>query len=162
MEIVYSVDQLRKYIHNAVKASPEHPILIDKFLQKAIEVDVDALGDGDEVNFYGSDPTLMDTDSDGFDDDVEVTTGSDPGNNASIPGVSTGDINGDGNVNVVDILLATRIAVGDLVPTTNQLLRGDVAPLPHHHVRRRAPTSPRKPKVGCYRLPYKIPQGQPR
>jgi len=94
-----------------------------------VDTDGDTLGDGDEVNFYGSDPTLIDTDSDGFNDDVEVAAGSDPGSNTSIPGVSTGDINGDGNVDVVDVLLATRIAVGDLVPTTNQLLRGDVAPL---------------------------------
>lgn len=93
------------------------------------DTDGDTLSDGDEVNVYGSDPTLIDTDNDGFNDDVEVAAGSDPNSNTSIPGVSTGDVNGDGNVNVVDVLLATRIVIGDLVPTTNQLLRGDVAPL---------------------------------
>jgi len=46
MEIVYDVDNLRRYMHTAVQASPEHPILIDKFLDQAIEIDVDALCDG--------------------------------------------------------------------------------------------------------------------
>jgi len=46
MEIVYDVENLRRYMHTAVLASPEHPILIDKFLDEAIEIDVDALCDG--------------------------------------------------------------------------------------------------------------------
>ncbi len=49
MEIVYEVDRLRAYMKHAVEASPEHPILIDKFLEDAIEVDVDALADGTDV-----------------------------------------------------------------------------------------------------------------
>jgi carbamoyl-phosphate synthase large subunit len=53
MEIVYDVDALRNYMQNAVKASPEHPILIDKFLESAIEVDVDALCDGTQVVIGG-------------------------------------------------------------------------------------------------------------
>jgi len=53
MEIVYDVEQLRRYMKFAVQASPEHPILIDKFLQDAIEVDVDALADGNEVVIGG-------------------------------------------------------------------------------------------------------------
>ncbi|HKI50767.1 MAG TPA: carbamoyl-phosphate synthase large subunit [Geothermobacteraceae bacterium] len=53
MEIVYDVDALRSYMTNAVKASPEHPILIDKFLEAAIEVDVDALCDGKQVVIGG-------------------------------------------------------------------------------------------------------------
>jgi carbamoyl-phosphate synthase large subunit len=53
MEIVYEVDELRRYMHTAVQASPEHPILIDKFLDAAIEVDVDALCDGMEVVIGG-------------------------------------------------------------------------------------------------------------
>lgn len=93
-----------------------------------VDSDGDTLGDGDEVNIHGSDPTLVDTDSDGFDDDVEVAAGSNPDDDQSIPGVSSGDINGDGVVDGVDVLLATRISIGELVPTTNQLLRGDAAP----------------------------------
>ena len=53
MEIVYSDEMLEKYMASAVKASPEHPVLIDKFLEDAIEIDVDALCDGDEV-FVGA------------------------------------------------------------------------------------------------------------
>jgi carbamoyl-phosphate synthase large subunit len=49
MEIVYQVEHLRNYMQHAVQASPDHPILIDKFLEQAIEVDVDALCDGREV-----------------------------------------------------------------------------------------------------------------
>jgi carbamoyl-phosphate synthase large subunit len=53
MEIVYDVDGLRRYMHTAVQASPEHPILIDKFLDEAIEIDVDALCDGHDVIIGG-------------------------------------------------------------------------------------------------------------
>jgi carbamoyl-phosphate synthase large subunit len=53
MEIVYSKEQLQNYMKFAVKASPEHPILIDKFLDNAIEIDVDALCDGSEVVIGG-------------------------------------------------------------------------------------------------------------
>lgn len=53
MEIVYDVERLRNYMKFAVQASPEHPILIDKFLQDAIEVDVDAIADGVDVVIGG-------------------------------------------------------------------------------------------------------------
>ncbi|MDX2479482.1 MAG: carbamoyl-phosphate synthase large subunit [Desulfuromusa sp.] len=53
MEIVYNAERLRDYMKNVVKASPEHPILVDKFLQNAIEVDVDALADGVDVVIGG-------------------------------------------------------------------------------------------------------------
>ncbi len=46
MQIVYDEKLLREYMDTAVKASPEHPILIDKYLEDAIEVDVDAISDG--------------------------------------------------------------------------------------------------------------------
>jgi len=45
MEIVYSDAQLERYMTFAVQVEPEHPILIDKFLENAIEVDVDAIAD---------------------------------------------------------------------------------------------------------------------
>ena len=53
MEIVYNVERLRDYMKYAVDASPEHPVLIDKFLVDAIEVDVDALADGTNVVIGG-------------------------------------------------------------------------------------------------------------
>jgi len=53
MEIVYDLDQLRNYMKFAVEASPEHPILVDKFLEEATELDVDALADGHEAVIGG-------------------------------------------------------------------------------------------------------------
>ncbi|MFH1613128.1 MAG: carbamoyl-phosphate synthase large subunit [bacterium] len=53
MEIVYDDKNLFNYIHFAVKASSEHPILIDRFLEDAIELDVDAISDGEEVVIAG-------------------------------------------------------------------------------------------------------------
>ncbi len=47
METVYDESDLKDYMEKAVAASSEHPILIDKFLEDAIEVDVDAISDGD-------------------------------------------------------------------------------------------------------------------
>ncbi len=46
MQIVYDERELLRYMTSAVKASPEHPVLIDKFLEDAIEIDVDAVSDG--------------------------------------------------------------------------------------------------------------------
>ena len=46
MEIVYDDQALRRYIDEAVEASPEKPILVDRFLEDAVEVDVDAVCDG--------------------------------------------------------------------------------------------------------------------
>ncbi|MDY9923401.1 carbamoyl-phosphate synthase large subunit [Methanobacterium sp.] len=53
MQIVYDDDELREYMKEAVRISPEHPILVDKFLEDAIEIDVDALSDGEEVFIGG-------------------------------------------------------------------------------------------------------------
>ena len=49
MEIVYDESQLDHYIEEAVKVSRQHPVLIDKFLQHAVEIDIDAVSDGDQV-----------------------------------------------------------------------------------------------------------------
>jgi len=49
MEIVHDEESLRSYMTRAVHASPDHPVLIDKFLSDAIEVDVDAVSDGRDV-----------------------------------------------------------------------------------------------------------------
>jgi carbamoyl-phosphate synthase large subunit len=46
MDIVYDEESLTEFMERAVAASPEHPILIDKFLEDAIEIDVDAVADG--------------------------------------------------------------------------------------------------------------------
>jgi carbamoyl-phosphate synthase large subunit len=49
MEIVHDMQDLRDYMEKAVKASPEHPVLIDKFLEDATELDVDLISDGKKV-----------------------------------------------------------------------------------------------------------------
>ena len=47
MQIVYADDELRHYMRNAVAASPERPVLVDRFLDDATEVDVDCIADGE-------------------------------------------------------------------------------------------------------------------
>ncbi len=53
MAIVYDEAHLEGYAREAVKASPEHPVLVDRFLEDAYEVDVDAVGDGERVVIGG-------------------------------------------------------------------------------------------------------------
>ncbi len=53
MEIIYDDETLKRYIAEAVDASPERPILVDKFLEDAIEVDVDAIADGERCVIGG-------------------------------------------------------------------------------------------------------------
>ena len=53
MEIVYDEQTLEGYITRATELSPEHPVLVDRFLEDAIEIDVDALCDGTEVYIGG-------------------------------------------------------------------------------------------------------------
>lgn len=53
MEIVYDEDMLGDYLERATAASPEHPVLVDRFLDDAIEIDVDALYDGTEMFLGG-------------------------------------------------------------------------------------------------------------
>ncbi|HJO22868.1 MAG: carbamoyl-phosphate synthase large subunit [Myxococcota bacterium] len=53
MEIVHDAESLRRYMHFAVQASPEHPVLVDRFLADATEVDVDAVCDGERVVIGG-------------------------------------------------------------------------------------------------------------
>ena len=53
MQIVYDETGLLEYMHSAVTASPNHPVLIDKYLADAIEVDADAISDGETVVVAG-------------------------------------------------------------------------------------------------------------
>jgi carbamoyl-phosphate synthase large subunit len=53
MEIVYDEESLKGYFDRAIRASPEHPVLIDRFLEDAFEADVDAVSDGVEVLIGG-------------------------------------------------------------------------------------------------------------
>ena len=53
MEIVYSEEDLMRYMHEAVQVSNESPVLLDHFLDNAVEVDVDAICDGEDVLIGG-------------------------------------------------------------------------------------------------------------
>ncbi len=53
MEICYNGESVREYMKKAVDVSPEHPVLIDRFLEDAFEYDVDALCDGKDVLIGG-------------------------------------------------------------------------------------------------------------
>jgi len=53
MEIVYDEGKLRDYMTRATDISPEHPVLVDRFLDDAVEIDVDALYDGEELYLGG-------------------------------------------------------------------------------------------------------------
>jgi carbamoyl-phosphate synthase large subunit len=47
MELIYNEDDLRRYITNAIQTRPDRPVLVDRFLEDAIEVDVDCIADGE-------------------------------------------------------------------------------------------------------------------
>ncbi|MEM7279472.1 MAG: carbamoyl-phosphate synthase large subunit, partial [Pseudomonadota bacterium] len=53
MEIVYSVEDLRTYMNEAVKVSNDSPVLLDRFLDQAKEIDIDAICDGEDVLICG-------------------------------------------------------------------------------------------------------------
>jgi carbamoyl-phosphate synthase large subunit len=53
MDIVHSVDELKRYMNEAVSVSNDSPVLLDRFLDHAIEVDVDAVSDGERVVIGG-------------------------------------------------------------------------------------------------------------
>jgi carbamoyl-phosphate synthase large subunit len=53
MELVYNVEDLRRYMQNAIEVSPDRPVLVDRFLEDAIEVDVDCIADG-EISVIGA------------------------------------------------------------------------------------------------------------
>ncbi|WP_347004464.1 carbamoyl-phosphate synthase large subunit [Corynebacterium striatum] len=53
MEIVYDETSLRDYIERATEITSDHPVLVDRFLDNAIEIDVDALCDGEDVYLGG-------------------------------------------------------------------------------------------------------------
>src|SRR5438045_9371952 len=47
MELVYNADDLRRYMQSAIEVSSDRPVLVDRFLEDAIEVDVDCIADGE-------------------------------------------------------------------------------------------------------------------
>ena len=53
MQVVYDEEELNRYMIEAVQVEPDHPVLIDQFLENAVEVDVDALGDAEGTVIIG-------------------------------------------------------------------------------------------------------------
>lgn len=53
MQVVYNDEQLVRYMEMAVEAAPDHPILLDEFLEGAVEIDVDAIADGERCVIGG-------------------------------------------------------------------------------------------------------------
>ncbi|HZJ38374.1 MAG TPA: carbamoyl-phosphate synthase large subunit, partial [Chthoniobacterales bacterium] len=53
MELVYNREDLARYMQNAIEVSPDRPVLVDRFLEDAIEVDVDCIADG-EISVIGA------------------------------------------------------------------------------------------------------------
>ena len=119
-------DGLNDYIEGLIGTDP---LLAD--------TDGDGITDYDEVTWDGNsddydpvndlNPFSVDTDGDLIIDAMEINTGNNPLDSTDFP--VWGDINDDGLVNVVDILLATRAALGSLTLSDTQLSRGNVAPL---------------------------------
>jgi len=91
--------------------------------------DNDGLSDVDETTLHGTNPLNPDSDGDTYSDGEEVAAGSDPTDSGSVPAVADGDLTGDGNVDMADILLGQQILLGQVTATPQQLARGDVAPL---------------------------------
>ena len=77
----------------------------------------------------GTDPLIADSDGDGVEDGLEVSAGTDPLNNMSVPVLNDGDANNDGLVNVADLIIAQQILSGQRVVTPLELAHLDVAPL---------------------------------
>ncbi|MCW8853254.1 MAG: thrombospondin type 3 repeat-containing protein, partial [Gammaproteobacteria bacterium] len=90
--------------------------------------DNDGLTDATEISI-GTNPLLVDTDGDGYSDYDEVNAGSDPLDINSVPVSADGDLNNDGLVNILDILLGQQILAGIIPLTADHLSHGDVAPL---------------------------------
>jgi len=96
--------------------------------------------DGDCTNYNPYDPisnpngtdlnaSKSDSDGDGIPDDIELLADTNPLNSADFPVIADGDLNIDGIVNAVDVLLIIKIVRSPNLPTAIQLQHGDVAPL---------------------------------
>lgn len=90
--------------------------------------DNDGLIDTDEL-VLGTNPLVIDTDNDGFTDGEEVSASSDPLDISSLPVFSDADMNNDGLIDMVDIIFAQQIIMGNMELTSTHLAHGDVAPL---------------------------------
>jgi len=88
----------------------------------------DSNGNG-VVDAGETDPLNPDTDGDGFTDGEEIVAGTDPLDDTSHPIIADGDVNGDGYVDIKDLLKAMQILNGHYIPSQAEQYRWDVAPL---------------------------------
>jgi len=77
----------------------------------------------------GTNALIADTDGDGVNDGLEVEAGTNPNDILDFPILSNGDVNNDGTVDAADLVLATRIILGQMIATPLQTAKLDVAPL---------------------------------
>ena len=100
-------------------------------VSSALDTDADGMLDSWEITHFGNldRDGSGDFDTDGVSDFIEHFAETDPLDPTSYPYFPDGDINGDGQVNTADVLLAERIALGLYIPTADEFQRGDVAPL---------------------------------
>ena len=61
MEVVFNEQELQRYISEAVKVEPAHPVLIDEYLQNAVEVDVDVTTVPDASNWLAPSAVIIET-----------------------------------------------------------------------------------------------------
>ena len=90
--------------------------------------DNDGLLDTEEIAL-GTEPLVSDSDGDGANDGIEVSAGTDPLEETSFPILADGDVNGDGQVNVADLLIGLKVLTGQTSASPFELGRLDVAPL---------------------------------
>ena len=95
-------------------------------MTKQIDEKLSAFVDG-ELD-YNTVATNHDSDSDGLWDGVEIAGGANPNDDTSWPRIADGDVNGDGQVNAGDYLLAMRIALGVIAKEPVHLAHGDLYP----------------------------------
>jgi hypothetical protein len=110
---------------------------IDPLVADPKDTDGDSLSDKVETHTgayvsptdTGTNPLNPDTDGDSFSDGEEVAAATDPLDETSHPIIANGDVNGDGQVDVKDLLLAMRILTGQYTPSQEEQSRWDIAPL---------------------------------
>ena len=86
--------------------------------------DGDGLTNTQEWFIHGTDSANADSDGDNVNDNVEISQGTDPNDPNS--GLQLGDVNGDGQINVGDLVVLTRIVMGLHTPTPGETTRGDM------------------------------------
>ncbi len=100
----------------------------EEAIQGTLPSNTDQDGDGltntQEWFIHGTDSANADSDGDGINDNVEISQGTNPNDPQS--GLLLGDVNGDGQINVGDLVVLTRIVMGLKTPTPGETTRGDM------------------------------------